>query len=80
MYFNAKNIPLSSFMQELNFRANQEKMIKEIKKEQPLIENRPEGVEYIGLMGGKYFGKIDNAALLLFGLRIIRPTNRSLKI
>lgn len=67
-------------MQELNFRANQEKMIKEIKKEQSLTENKQEGVDYIGLMGGKHFGKIDNAALLLFGLRIIRPTNRSLKI
>ena len=31
-------------------------------------------------MGGKHFEKIDNAALKLFGLRIIRPNNRSLKI
>jgi len=67
-------------MQELNFRANQQKMIKDIENEHAFTEIKTEGVEYIGLMGGKHFGKIDTAALLLFGLRIIRPANRSLKI
>jgi hypothetical protein len=41
---------------------------------------RGEEVEYIGVMGGKHFEKIDRAALSLFGLRIIRPNNRSLKV
>lgn len=31
-------------------------------------------------MGGKHFEKIDRAAINLFGLRIIRPKNRSLKV
>lgn len=74
MYLNAKGIPFQSIMKELEVRSVQAKPKKAISSNE---EKKP---VFMGVMGGKHFEKIDKAMLNCLGIKVIRPTNRSLKL
>lgn len=74
MYLNAKGIPFQSIMKELEVRSTQ------VKPKKSILSNEEKKCVYMGVMGGKHYEKIDKAMLNCLGIRVIRPTNRSLKI
>lgn len=74
MYLNAKGIPFQSIMKELEVRSVQ------VKPKKAIASNEEIKVVYMGVMGGKHYEKIDRAMLNYLGIKVIRPTNRSLKL
>lgn len=74
MYLNAKGIPFQSIMKELEVRSTQ------VKPKKSIESNEDKKCVYMGVMGGKHYEKIDKAMLNCLGIRVIRPTNRSLKL
>ena len=74
MYLNAKGIPFQSIMKELEVRSTQ------VKQKKTKLSNEEKKCVYMGVMGGKHFEKIDKAMLKCLGIRVIRPSSRSLKL
>lgn len=72
MYLNGKDISFAEVEQELSRRSHQQKT-KGIKVDKSEIH-------ILGFMGGKHFEKIDAAAENLLGIKVVRPSNRSLKL
>jgi hypothetical protein len=74
MYLNTKGIPFQDIMRELEVRSTI------IKPKLDSIQNETKKIVYLGVMGGKHYEKIDKVMLFSLGIRVIRATNRSLKL
>jgi DNA-directed RNA polymerase subunit F len=73
MYLNGKGISFTEVEQELSKRSHQQKT--------PSIQlEKKTQTHLLGFMGGKHFEKIDAAAENLLGIKVLRPSNRSLKL